>query len=163
MRTATLTRRLPRPEDIFGTLGQLVTDSGLTLKTVERPWADNKPNESCILPEPGPASFSYLCKWGFSPKHGVNLYILQGVTGHTMIEIHPANVYQQLLGCLAPGLGVDLFPEGFVYDKETGDALESPQMGVTKSVGAVAMLEKDMQDGNGAQVDFTLTILWEAT
>lgn len=167
MRTATLTRRLPKPGDNSGTLSKYIADSGLTLSCVERPWTDkdgdgkDDANESCI--QPGPKSrtaYTYLCKWLWSPKHKRNCYHLQDVEGRIGIEIETANVYQQLKGCIAPGLGFDTFPDGFPLRKEGSEVLERSQIGVTKSVGALAMLEKDMQDEQGNQVDFELTVQW---
>lgn len=60
---------------------------------VERPWADNKQNESCI-----PAGL-YECKWQRSPKFGW-CYEVTKVPNRGRILIHPGNYYWHSHGCL---------------------------------------------------------------
>lgn len=61
----------------------------------ERPWKDNKSNESCI-----PTGL-YVCKWKKSPKFGW-CYEVTNVQGRGNILIHPGNFYWHSHGCLLP-------------------------------------------------------------
>lgn len=145
-RTAKLLRRPSTPD---GTPGQYVSDSGLTLATIERPWLDNKSNVSC------PPAGKYLALWQWSNKHSCNLYHLQGVPNRTNIEIHSANVYQQLLGCLAPGSAISAFTRDSI---RPGCPDRDLAVGVTNSKEALAKLEADMCEED-AQVPFWLEIV----
>lgn len=99
MRRATLTRDPSTDEGTFGTL-QL---DGQTLHSIELPWRDNKPRESCI-----PVGL-YRCEIVQSPKFG-RVYGLRDVPGRSNILIHAANwagdtskgYRSDLLGCIAP-------------------------------------------------------------
>ena len=92
-----------------------------TIFTMELPWADNKPDISCI-----PCG-TYELKPYYSPKHGrwtwclhnpdLGIYgwpalIPSGATGRSCSEIHGANQAWQLEGCIAPGLGRGLLDIG---------------------------------------------------
>lgn len=67
--------------------------------TIERPWLDNSPWESCI-PEG-----EYALKWKESPKFGW-CYEVENVTKRTDILIHVANYPSDVQGCI--GVGMDL-------------------------------------------------------
>ena len=67
--------------------------------TIERPWLDNAPWESCI-PEG-----EYALKWKESPKFGW-CYEVEGVTNRTDILLHVANYPKDVQGCI--GVGMDL-------------------------------------------------------
>ena len=92
------------PSTDQGTFGNLVLDNGMSYCTLELPWEENKPSESCIPPG------VYNCKWIKSPKHG-NVYQVLDVPDRSMIEIHPANFagdkdrgfISELEGCIALG------------------------------------------------------------
>jgi hypothetical protein len=138
----TLTRRETGPDGTFGDVslndGMLVT----VLQTMERPWAGNEKDVSCILPEPGGAAIIYPALHLFSPAHG-NCYHLQRVQGRTEVEMHSANVFQQLKGCIALGRAVATFPKGAVLGR--GDhaiTLDRAQKGITESVAAMAIFER---------------------
>lgn len=137
MRKATLTRFETGPD---GTFGDLVTDSGFHCYIVEKPWAQNKPNESCILPGPGDEA-SYLFEMAPSERFKADLYHGRNIPGRTGILIHGANWARQLLGCLAPGRAI-------------GDVLGLK--GVMSSKDALWGLEQDLDLG-----PFTLTIRWK--
>ena len=98
MKGATLTRHGSIPGQ--GTFGTLRTN-GFSCVTVEKEWHDNDPDKSCI-----PLG-AYECSIYDSPKHG-KVYLLKNVPNRSMIEIHVANVQQELLGCIA--LGNDYAP-----------------------------------------------------
>jgi uncharacterized protein DUF5675 len=91
-----------QPTTDEGTFGDLVE---LKLKTLELPWRDNDSSFSCI-----PCG-AYVAAPYMSPTKGA-VYLLQGVEGRSMIEIHSANFggdvnkgwQSQLLGCIALGL-----------------------------------------------------------
>jgi hypothetical protein len=99
MKHATLTRD---PSTDEGTFGSIVFD-GETLHTIELPWRDNKPRESCI-----PVGV-YRCEIVQSPRFG-RVYGLKDVPGRSHILIHAANYggdvskgyRSDLLGCIAP-------------------------------------------------------------
>lgn len=80
------------------TLGDFQQDDGTHVcYTIELPWLGNHPMTSCI-----PLG-SYSCNTYFSPRHGFNVWRLAGVPDRTEIEIHPANVSAELLGCIGVG------------------------------------------------------------
>lgn len=79
----------------FGTYGELYLPEFRCL-TVERPWADNRPNESCI--PPGTYSLNTTMYQG---KY--KTFEILPVSGRTLIKIHVANTPSDLLGCI--GLG----------------------------------------------------------
>ena len=89
--------------------------------TVERPWQNNQEDVSCIL------AGSYRVAMRDSVKHHGQVYGVQNVPDRSDIEIHPANLASQLLGCIALGnsFGHVELPSG-----ETG-------YGVLNSVDAV--------------------------
>jgi len=65
--------------------------------TLELGWKDNAPDVSCIPPG------VYHCAMRDSAKHHGQVYGVEGVPGRSDIEIHPANLASQLLGCIALG------------------------------------------------------------
>jgi len=84
-----------------GTLGvmQIPSNQLHTFYTIERPWLNNKPFESCIpLGE-------YSIKWKESPKFGM-CYEVENVEERTHILLHVANFPTDVVGCI--GLGMDL-------------------------------------------------------
>lgn len=93
-----------QPSAPDGTFSQGETDDGFKFVMVEKPWADNKPDLSCI-----PRSSRYPARWQWSPKHNTFLYHILEVPNRTAIEWHSANVHWQLLGCGAPGARIDMF------------------------------------------------------
>ena len=81
------------PSTPQGTFGIWFIDGKPFCVTLERPTEGDYP---CIPPG------TYECERFDSPKNG-ETWLLKDVPGRTMIEIHSANVYTQLLGCIAPG------------------------------------------------------------
>ena len=136
MRKATLTRC--NSSDI-GTFGTLVSDSGWTCRTLERPAAIGE--HPCI------PSGLYVVAWtkGIHPAHP-EVYEVTGVPGSTGILIHAADVYEQLLGCVAPGSAVG--PVDLTWE---GQHIQ--HLGVCNSRSTLAALIADM----GKQT-FVLTI-----
>jgi len=136
MRKATLTRQ---PSTKFGTFGDYQSDSGFKSKILERPMDIGE--HPCI-----PAGM-YVVAWtsGVHPKHP-ECYEITGVPGRTDILIHPANVYEQLLGCLAPGTDI-----GQVSLDWEGQHIA--HIGVLHSQIALAALINDM-----GKATFLLTI-----
>lgn len=65
--------------------------------TVERPWRDNKPRESCI-PEG-----VYTILLGMYNRGGYPAYEVQEVPGRSLIKIHVGNTIDDVIGCIAPG------------------------------------------------------------
>lgn len=103
-RVVTLTSE---PSDADGVRSQLLTDNGFKCVTVERPWLDDKPDVSSI-----PRGRRYRCVWEYSEHHKRFLYHLYGDDARKGVEIHAANVFEQLLGCLAPGASFGVFAPG---------------------------------------------------
>lgn len=93
MRSVTL-RRLC--ESDRATYGEILI-SGVKFVTIERGWHRNRPFVSCI-----PAGV-YTCDFVFSPKFKRKTYLLNGVFRRTEIRIHPANLPEEVEGCI--GLG----------------------------------------------------------
>mgnify|MGYP001472990276 FL=1 len=71
--------------------------------TIEKPWADNQQNVSCI-----PTGYYKLVRVD-SPKFGENTWEIADVTGRSHILIHVANTSVDVIGCI--GLGMGLFPQ----------------------------------------------------
>lgn len=89
MKTAKLIRKLsPKQADGFLLFGNF------KIKTIERPWLDNRPMVSAI-PEG-----EYLCKWSHMAEHNVDHYQLQKVPDRSAIFIHIASNVDQLHGCI---------------------------------------------------------------
>lgn len=133
---ATLTRQNgPCPD---GTLG-LLEAPGLALVSLERPGLGLHPRI-----EPG----AFVCVLSTHPREGV-CYELQNVPGRTAILIHPANVMEQLLGCIALGMS----PSSFDKDSLKPGLPSRPLPGITGSKQAVQILRDYMKDQ-----PFTLTI-----
>lgn len=100
MNVVTLTRYGSIPG--MGTFGRLRAD-GWSCVTVEREWLSNMPDVSCI-----PLG-QYECSIIDSPRHGT-VYEVQNVIGRVNIEIHVANVMQELRGCIALGKAFGSMP-----------------------------------------------------
>jgi hypothetical protein len=81
------------------TIGRLVFDSGF-FWTVENPWLDNKPFDSCI-----PEGLYYLERYN-SPSHGDGTWQFINVPDRTHVQIHVANYASDVSGCI--GLGNSL-------------------------------------------------------
>jgi len=87
-----------------GTFGVITTPGGITLRTLELPWRENRPNISCV-----PVGV-YEVRWVYSPKFRW-CYQVMDVPGRTHIKMHSANYagdvskgYRtHLLGCIALG------------------------------------------------------------
>ncbi len=148
MRTVTLTRA---PSTSNGTLGDWLSDSGFKCKTVERSWLDDAPMISCISPG------VYQCAWQWSNSHGKNLYHVLTNDGRTGIEVHSANVADQLLGCIAVGSDLAMFGKNTI---KQGMPLQDC-WGVINSVETLAALERDLRDPKTQeQLPFVLTVKW---
>jgi len=136
----TLTREPSTDEGTFGVL----VGPGLRLRTVELPWRSNEAQHSCI-----PTGI-YEAEVFQSPTKG-RVYLLKGTAPRSMIEIHSANFagdvtkdwQSQLLGCIAPGLGVGRIPN------EHGRL----QMAVLNSRSALARL---FEVTHGAPITLTI-------
>ncbi len=116
--------------------------------SIERPWVDNMRGVSCV------PTGRYTARWLLSPKHERFLYHLIDVPDRDEIEIHPANVFEQLLGCLALGRAVEVFRAGSL----PGGLPTWDMTGVTDSVVTLAEFEALFRDAAGVQQDFYLTI-----
>lgn len=100
METVTIQRFAYTP---WGTFGRLVYNDFRAF-TVERPWLDNKPRESCI------PDGNYTLEWYNSPKFGPTWAVIGDTVSlfpsnkaRSAILIHPGNTMDDLLGCIALG------------------------------------------------------------
>lgn len=82
------------------TLGDVILPSGKVIKSIERPWLDNRANISCY-PE-GSYRVNWLARSG-SGKYK-RVWHVQDVPGRSGILWHSANLVRQLRGCTAPGM-----------------------------------------------------------
>jgi hypothetical protein len=80
----------------FGTFGRLYIPEYQCF-TVERPWLNNEPKESCI-----PVGV-YKMLLSFYNRGGYPAYELLDIPGRSLIKIHVGNTMDDLLGCIAPG------------------------------------------------------------
>lgn len=74
---------------------------GETFWSVERPWLNNKPFESCI------PDGTYSMRRRDSPRFGPDMWEIFGVPNRTHILVHAGNWSHSVVGCVA--LGSSLF------------------------------------------------------
>lgn len=124
------------------TLGVMTGDDGLELKTIERPWIQNKGFESCV-PEG-----DYLVLRDSRPAHShtfnlvnedLDVYRYPTNGKRDSILIHTGNWVKDIVGCIAPGLAF---------------AVMKGENAVTQSVAAYRMLNMYV----GKDKEFNLTI-----
>lgn len=72
----------------------------LNLWSVERPWRNNRPYESCI-PEG-----DYTILKTNSPKFGDDMWLVADVPDRSHILIHVGNKSRDVVGCIAIGQGL---------------------------------------------------------
>lgn len=87
-----------------GTFGELKLPDGNSFMTVERPWLDNIPFDSCI-PE-GVYSLGYRASQTFSATTKgkfLSGFEVKDVPGRSGILIHPGNWPSSVQGCIAVG------------------------------------------------------------
>ena len=103
-------------ENKYGTFGVLLHGVTPIALTLELPWRDNKPNESCI-PEG-----SYYCSRVNTPKHG-EVFLVKNVPDRSAILIHKGNVVEDTEGCILVGeeFGVLQGKTGILH---SGDAFD---------------------------------------
>jgi len=88
---------LEREYSPFATFGKIYVGSK-RWDTLERPWANNAPNVSCI-PEG-----TYLLRRDETGKHRYLRIPDEDVAPRSAIEVHPANTVLDLQGCIAVGV-----------------------------------------------------------
>lgn len=104
-----------------GTIGQMLNRRGEPLcATVEREWADNQVNKSCI--PPGIYRIKPDMRHPNSEKR-ILVWELQDVPGRSQIQIHIANKPSQLLGCIAPATSLTMFGKG-IFGSNSGEAFK---------------------------------------
>ena len=131
-----------------GVFGDWKSDSGFSCVTMEKPDLNDAPDISCI------PKGQYQVEWQWSQHHGCNLYHVQNVPNRSNIEIHAANVQEQLLGCIAVGYVLAMFTK----DSIAPGMPPEDERGVTASKETLAAVEADLRDESGNQVPFVLTI-----
>lgn len=103
----TLKRGVSTPTGTYGSL--IDEDQQHICFTLEKPWLDNAPQSSSI------PTGKYECVAFNSPTKGA-VYLLKNVPNRSMIEIHKANVYTELLGCIAVGTEFGMFDVDYADD-----------------------------------------------
>ena len=93
------------------TRGELVIDGEVKFITLERPWLDNRENESCI-----PAR-EYRCKLINSPRFGEVFEVLN-VKDRTHILIHCGNHVSDTHGCILIGMRRGSSQTGTIYESK---------------------------------------------
>ena len=80
-----------------------------TSQGLERGWINNKRNVSCV------PSGTFTLKLEWSPKFKTKLWELYGVPNRRECKFHAANYWQELNGCIAPGVSQkDINSDGFI-------------------------------------------------
>lgn len=106
-----------------GTFGELQDDKGDHLFfTVEPEWLNNTPFKSCVPPG------WYDTEWYDSPKHGYSLQLINVLDDRKYCQVHSANWFFQLLGCIALGSSIRS-----IWSKEKEEYL----MGVSSSRASI--------------------------
>ena len=82
------------------TLGKLYLDGAYICETLELPWRDNLPRQSCIPPGTYPVVFRNEPGSKYRYRH---LHVLD-VPGRSKILVHIGNTAKDTLGCILPGL-----------------------------------------------------------
>lgn len=149
-----LLRKERVPDGVFGELHLLEpTDrpsrpvTTPVLQTVEDDWRDNAPRISCI-----PAGIYVLHRTIYHKHHYETFEVLE-VPGRSRILIHPANVEEDLEGCIGVGLrrGKIRVP----VDEDTGE-VNRLKDGVVESVQAF----HQFMDAMTGLDEATLEIQW---
>ena len=104
----------------MGTFGKLYAPD-FTCWTVERPWAGNEPNVSCIPPEPLEGnSCIYPLKTTHFHRGGYDTMEVADVPGRSKILIHRGNVSGNVEGCIAVGMKLGAYGGAWaVLDSKT--------------------------------------------
>ena len=98
------------------TLGALSVGS-VSAFTLELPWMDNAPFDSCIPPG------EYESEFYESPKlNGKLVLMLKDVPGRDHIQMHPANFTREIDGCIAPGNSIKHLDSNAVPDVANSNA-----------------------------------------
>ncbi len=111
MKTVKIIRIWTNDKETIGTL-LIIDSSGMPVfssMVLERGDLDNKKSVSNI-----PAGI-YPLKLTYSPRFKRKMWLVADVPNRAGIRIHPANYYNQLEGCLAPGIKLkDINKDGLI-------------------------------------------------
>ena len=112
----------------MGTFGRLLFDE-FECYTVERPWLNNKPRESCI-PEG-----TYPLKLGVYNRGGYPAYEVLNVPNRSLIKIHVGNTIDDVIGCIAPGKDLSFLDGkwGVTGSRKAYNELMSSLNGITEA------------------------------
>ena len=100
-----------------GTFGVFLDGKIPFCLTVERPWLDNRRNESCI------PTGSYICRRVNSPKFG-NTFEITNVEGRSEILFHKGNIMDDSHGCIVLGERYEPFKGKTAAVLSSGDAMK---------------------------------------
>ena len=81
---------------------------------------------------------TYPLRLTYSPKFRRKMWLVDDVPGRSGIRIHPANYWNQLQGCIAPGLRLkDLNHDGYMdvtNSRNTTQQFEQALKGITNTI-----------------------------
>jgi hypothetical protein len=86
-------------------------------KTLEQPWYNNAPFESCI-PEG-----LYKIKRGMHNRLNYKCYEIPDVNGRSLIKIHRGNTIGDILGCILVGQAINTNVDGRFFITDSGETL----------------------------------------
>lgn len=98
----------------MGTFGKLLLPSGMELYTVEDPWKENKPRESCI-----PEGEYWLQPRRFNAGGYMTTQVV-GVPNRDLILVHIANTEIDVMGCIGVGTGLSFLKERWAIRNSAG-------------------------------------------
>lgn len=125
-------RRMPEYFDT--TPGNFFYYDRLICSCLELPWQDNTPYISCIPPG------QYKIAFTWSPKLQRYAIEILKVPGRTGIRIHPANVINELRGCLAPCVDI-ILEEYRLFGRSSKIAVDELEKLVKdKGIGMITVL-----------------------
>ena len=135
MKQAVLERFAHTPMGVFGEL----TIDGVTCYTVERPWLDNKPNESCI-PEG-----VYSLELSMYNNGGYPAYEIMNVPDRSLIKMHRGNNMNDVVGCVAFGAKLWYY-ENLWAVSDSGGAMKKFMAAMDGQNGQIIIKSKQICD-----------------
>lgn len=137
MKTVILTRLTDNGKQ---TTGELKTE-GFSCKTLERPWLNNKKNESCI------PTGEYTVEYTNSPRFKRYMYEIKGVKGRSGVRIHKGNYWYDVTGCVLLGKSyADLNKDGELDITESTKTVESFENFMQKETFKLIIQDKPVEE-----------------
>jgi len=134
MKEVLLERFAHTPMGVFGNLSV----DGFECYTVERPWLDNKPRESCI-PEG-----VYRLELGMYNHGGYPAYEIMNVPDRSLIKMHIANNINDVIGCVGFGSKLGYY-ENLWAVLDSGGAMQKLMAAMDGDDGQIIIKSKQIQ------------------